>query len=352
MSQGGEKTEQPTSKKLRDARKKGQVAKSQEISTTAVVVVMFAYLWFGRDFISEYIKIMILAAIQIINEPFQAALGDLGGIIVTNFFVLLAPMLALVIAAALLSNLMQTGVLLAFEKIKPDLKKINPQQWFKKVFAKKNLLEFCKSLIKILFIGFLLQKIILSSLDSLTKAPIYGMSGVLTMLGSMLFEVLKYCTAAYITLAAIDYLLQKRLHIKELMMTKDEVKREYKEMEGDPIIKGQRRQMHQEMAMGNSADMNNVKKSSVVVSNPTHLAIALYYDEEETHLPLVMAKGQDHVAQRIIKTAVEAGIPVMRNIPLAHQLWQRAEFMEYIPSDLIEAVAEVLRWVSEITEKK
>ncbi len=352
MSQGGEKTEQPTSKKLRDARKKGQVAKSQEISTTAVVVVMFVYLWFGRDFISEHVKTMILAAIQVINEPFRAALGDLGGIILTNFFVLLAPMLALVIAAALLSNLMQTGVLLAFEKIKPDLKKINPQQWFKKVFDKKNLLDFCKSLIKILFISFLLQRVIQSSLDSLTKAPIYGMNGVLTMLGAMFFEVLTYCAAAYITLAVIDYLLQKRLYIKELMMSKDEVKREYKEMEGDPIIKSQRRQMHQEMAMGNSADMKNVKKSSVVVSNPTHLAIALYYDEEETALPLVMAKGQDHVAKRIIKTAVEAGIPVMRNIPLAHQLWERAEYMEYIPSDLIEPVAEVLQWVNQISGRE
>lgn len=346
--QSGEKTEQPTSKKIRDARKKGQVAKSQEVSSTSVVLAVFLYIWLGWDFIRSNLEEMLSAPLHVMNDPFRHALGNVVGTVATKFVLLSFPLLLLVAVAGIVGNMMQIGVLFSFESVKPDLKKINPQQWFKKTFAKKNFIEFGKSLFKILFLVFLLRWVIEKSLDALTKAPIYGVDGILLVLEHVVKDVVIYCSATYVAISAVDYLLQKHLHIKELMMTKDEVKREHKEMEGDPHIKSQRKQIHQEMVMNDS--MEKVKKASVLVTNPTHIAVALYYDEGDTDLPVITAMGQDLMAKRMIEVAKEAGVPIMQNIPLARSLWSEGEIMEYIPSDLIEPVAEVIRWVNDITE--
>jgi type III secretion protein U len=151
---------------------------------------------------------------------------------------------------------------------------------------------------------------------------------------------------AYIAIAGFDYFFQKYQHIKQLKMSKDEVKREYKESEGDPQIKGKRKQLHQEL-MANS-NVQRTRKATVVVTNPTHLAIAIYYEEKDNVLPIVIAKGEDHVAKRMIAAAREEGIPVMQNIPLARAIYADVPVDRYIPSDLIEPMAEVLRWVKSL----
>ena len=152
--------------------------------------------------------------------------------------------------------------------------------------------------------------------------------------------------AAFIVIAVADYAFQKRQYLKKLMMTKEEVKREYKESEGDPMIKSKRRQLHRELMTNNM--LQNVRRASVVVTNPTRIAVALIYDGEETPLPLIAAKGENLLARRIIEIAREEGIPVMENVPLARALHQNGEIDRYIPSDLIEPVAEVLRWVQSL----
>ena len=134
------------------------------------------------------------------------------------------------------------------------------------------------------------------------------------------------------------------------MMTKDEVKREYKEMEGDPMIKGKRKQLHQEMVMSDSVE--KTKKSTVLVTNPTHRAIAIYYEKDKTKLPMIVAKGEGYLAERMIKAAQEAGIPIMRNVPLAHDLFDHGNIEQYIPVELIEPVAEVLRWVQQLQHER
>jgi type III secretion protein U len=149
-------------------------------------------------------------------------------------------------------------------------------------------------------------------------------------------------------IAAFDYFLQYRQHMNGLMMSKDEIKREYKEMEGDPHIKSKRKQFHQELLMEDTS--GRVRKSSVLVTNPTHIAIAILYDAEETPLPMVLAKGEGYLAERMIAIAKEEGIPIMQNVPLARSLHAEAPVDQYIPSSLIEPIAEVLRWVQSLQE--
>lgn len=162
-------------------------------------------------------------------------------------------------------------------------------------------------------------------------------------LGALVTEIMAYTAVAYIIVGAFDFAFQRFNHTKQLMMTKDEVKREHKDSEGNPEIKGKRKQLHQEMMQSGIAE--NTRKSSVVVTNPTHVAVALYYQKDETPLPMVMAKGEDLLAKRIMRIAEEEGIPIMRNVPLARALNERVEVEQYVPSDLLEPVAEVLRWV-------
>jgi len=346
--QSGEKTEQPTPKKLRDARKKGQVAKSQEVASTAVVLTAFAYIWGGWDFIYENLQELLGAPIFFMNEPFLEALGSVFMIVANKFIIISVPMVMATAVAGVVGNIIQVGMLISFEPVTPNFNKIHPKNWFKKVISKKNLFEFGKSLFKILFLVFLLKWLIEGSLQDLTRAPLYGVDGLLTVLAHILRRIVLYCAAVYVAISALDYLLQKYLHIKELMMTKDEVKREFKEMEGDPHIKAKRKQLHQEMIMNDT--MEKVKKSSVLITNPTHIAVAVFYDEDETDLPVITAMGKDYTAMRMIEAAKEAGVPIMRNVPLARDLWDQAKVMQYIPSDLIEPIAEVLKWVEEVTK--
>ena len=342
-----EKTEQPTAKKLRDAREKGQVCKSQEIPSAAGLLVVFGFLIVAWEFWERHLRELFSLPFAVMNLPFHEALPLAAGGVWNIFLLLVFPVLALVMIAAVLANMGQVGVLFSMQAAMPSLNKLNPQQWFKKVFSRKNLLELGKSIIKTLLLAYIVQHIIMNSIDSMVKAPIGGIAIQMSMLGDIIFRMYLYTCIAFIAVAAIDYLLQRKLYIKDLMMSKEEVKREYKEMEGDPHIKSQRKQLHMEMAMNDS--MQKVRQSSVLITNPTHVAVALYYKEGKTPLPIITAKGEGAMAKRMMRIAEEEGIPIMRDVPLARGLFSEAREDAYIPGDFIEPVAEVIRWLREIT---
>jgi type III secretion protein U len=342
-----EKTEQPTPKKLRDAREKGQVCKSQEITSAAGILVVFGFMIVAWEFWEKHVRELFSIPFAVMHLPFHEALPLAVGGVWNIFLLLVFPVLALVIVAALVANVGQVGVLFSMQPAMPSLNKLNPQQWFKKVFSKKNLLELCKSVIKTLLLAYIIQKIILNSIDAMVKAPVSGLASQVSLLGDIIFHMYIYTCAAFIVVAAIDYLLQKKIHTQELMMTKEEVKREYKEMEGDPHIKSQRKQLHMEMVMNES--MQKVRQSSVLITNPTHVAVALYYKEGKTPLPIINAKGEGALAKRMMRIAEEEGIPIMRDVPLARGLFSQAQEDAYIPGEFIEPVAEVIRWLREVT---
>ena len=341
----GEKTENPTPKKLRDARMKGQVAKSQDVVSAAMTISLFIVISMMWPMAVDEIKSMILLPTHFYTMPFEDAMGQLTFAIFMKIAKLSVPVLLVVIFVALASNLAQVGFLLVMEPVKPDLKKLNPMDKIKQIFSMKNLFELLKSSLKILIIGGLVASIVTSSLNPLTRLPHGGNEAILNALHPMMSVLATNVTLAYIGIAGVDYVFQKFQHTKQLKMSKDEIKREYKESEGDPQIKGKRKQLHQEMIMSDTTE--RTKKATVVVTNPTHLAVAIYYKEEENVLPKVIAKGEDHVARRMVEVAREEGIPVMQHIPLARSLHEHVDIDRYIPSDLIEPMAEVLRWVKE-----
>ncbi len=343
-----EKTEQPTPKKLRDARNKGQVFQSKEITSTALLLVSFAYLASSMPAMMERLKEMIVLPARFYNVPFRDALPQVIEGCVLVFLELSLPILGIVTATAIAAGYFQVGALFVFEPMKPDLNKLNPVQGIKKIFSMKNLIELLKSLIKTFFLGLLLYLVIRDAIPGLMHVPYQGADGVMVATSEM-FRVIGINTAVvYIILAAADYAFERRQYMKDLMMSKDEVKQEYKEMEGSPEIKGKRKQLHREMVMNDTTQ--KVRKASVLVTNPTHLAIALQYEAGETPLPLVLAKGEGILAQRMIEIAKEEGIPIMQNVPLAHDLYDQGTVNHYIPSDLIEPIAEVLKFVAELKQ--
>lgn len=345
-----EKTEPPTSKKLRDARMKGQVAKSQDVAAAALTITCFvtiSILW--PSYVEELKELMTLPTAYY-NVPFREALPEVLNAIVMKILLLSMPILAVVMVVGIAINFLQVGPLLVFEPIKPELKKINPLDKAKQMFSMKNLVEFLKSAVKVIIIAVLIYIVTKQSLDPLTRVPHAGERGVLQALKPMLSNLAINITLVYIVIAAADYFFQKFQHIKQLKMSKDEIKREYKESEGNPEIKGKRKQLHQEMVMNDT--MERTRKASVVVTNPTHLAIAIYYKEEDNQMPKVLAKGEDYVAHRMVEVAKQEGIPVMQHIPLARAIYENVDVDRFIPADLIEPMAEVLRWVKEFHEQQ
>lgn len=340
------KTEQPTAKRLRDARKKGQVFHSKDVSSTALLIAIFATIGFTWHWNLENLQEMILIPSKFYNQPFETACQAVVAEISAKCFLIVLPILGSVIIVGILANILQIGPLVVFEPMKPDFNKLDPIQKLKQMFSFKNLIELFKNILKITFLGVLLYNMIKSALPTLNQTPYGGLPAVLTILTSLLYQLAIFTVIAYAIIAFADFFFQRHQYIKGLMMSKSEVRQEYKEMEGDPAIKSKRRQLHQELLMNNT--MERVRQASVLITNPTHLAIAVYYNREKTKLPVIYAKGEGSVAQRMIEIAQKAGVPVMQNIPLAHDLFDHGDINQYIPSELIEPIAEVLRWVQQL----
>jgi type III secretion protein U len=342
----GEKTEQPTQKKLNDARKKGQVALSKDVVSTALLLSLMALLLTQWRWYFDTLRELIVLPSNFIGMDFDEAFPAVVAAMIQVAVKLSLPIILIVVAVAIISNVAQVGPLLVFDPVKPELKKLDPIARLKQMFSLKNFFEFGKSLVKILFLSALIIYLIRGSVGPLMSLPSGGMDAVIAATIALLWRLALLTGLAYTIFAVADFAFQKYEYTKGLRMSKDEIKREYKEMEGDPTIKSKRRQLHQELASGGAEQ--RVKKSNVLVVNPTHLAIALYYNRGETKLPIVLAKAEGERAALLRSIAEREGIPVMQNITLARALFNTVDVEQYIPSDLIEPVAEVLRWVQSL----
>ncbi|HYC37699.1 MAG TPA: type III secretion system export apparatus subunit SctU [Usitatibacter sp.] len=345
-----EKTEQPTAKKLREAREEGNVAKSKDFTQTVLIVAIFGYIvGNGRGIVQDFTD-MILIAANSTTLPFADGVRVAGGAILRKGAEMMVPFLLIVLVLGVFAELLQTGIVLAFKALKPSAKKLNMLENAKQWFSKKNLVEFVKSLLKIAFLSALIYVLIRGNLDAMMKVPLGGVAGVGEAVGALLGQMIIYTALTYAVISFFDLGFQRWEHTKQLMMSKDEVTREYKEMEGDPHVKSHRKALAQEIALGDGVE--KTRKASVVVTNPTHLAVAVYYEEGDTPLPVVLFKGENLVAERMVKAAQEAGVPVMQNIPLARSLFEAAQLDQYVPAELLEPVAEVLRVVRALRDKE
>ena len=344
-----EKTEQPTAKRLRDAREKGQVARSQEIPSAAIVLALVLYLYVRAEDIFRQLSEVTLLSFSAAMMPWEEGLARLVPALTGAALNILAPLVVLVVAVSLAANLAQIGFLFSARAAIPKLENLSPKKWFQKVFSRKGLFDLFKNLIKITVLGIVVWRVLSQHWADLFKTPATGVDQVWRMLGSAAWDLSIQAAAAFALLAVIDFFWERWQFTKQNMMSKDEVKREYKEMEGDPLIKSKRKQLHQEMINQNT--VGNVRRAKVLITNPTHYAVAIDYEEGRTPLPLILAKGEGPLAERMIAVAREEGIPIMRQVPLARALYQDGTENAYIPKDLIGPVAEVLRWLQTLERR-
>ena len=342
-----EKTEEPSAKKLRDARKKGEVARSKDFTQTLLILSLFGYLVANADRIIRSFGEMVLVPSTLTGLNFLDAANTAWTKLSQEATAILMPVILIVIGVGIFGEMMQVGVLLAFEALKPSGKKLDVVSNLKNIFSKKSLIDFIKSLVKIGILSTIVFILLRDNLGNMMSIPRAGLPGVANAIGAMMRSMLIYLSVAYTTLALADFGWQRYSHRKGLMMSKDEVKQEYKESEGDPHIKQHRRHLHQEM-LSEEVSVERAKTATAVITNPTHIAVTIYYEKDETPLPVVSAMGEGNLAQRMIDAAKEAGVPVTQNIPLARSLFYSATVSHYIPSDLIEPVAEVLKLVQQL----
>lgn len=341
----GEKTEEPTAKKLRDARKKGNVANSKDMTTAFLFITAFSLLIATGSSMTESLKdFMHQYFTWAVTKPDMSA-NAYNNLAVDAIFMLLqlvAPIMGGIFIVSLLISYVQVGALFSFESLKPDLKKLNPLSGIKKWFSPKTLVELVKTVIKVAAVCFLAYQIVRDLLRPMVLSVGANISNMNIFLEDMVSSFTYRVATVFLVLAAGDFFYQKYEWKKGLKMGKDEVKREYKEDEGDPMFKHKRKEMAHEFVFNSM--MKNARKATVVVVNPIHLAVALSYNREKGGAPVVLAKGQNLIADQLRQIAKEEGIPIMRNITLAQAL-NKIELGDEIPEELYYAVADVLNYV-------
>ena len=341
-----EKTELPTPKRIRDAREKGQFLFSREIVAGAILIGLtglFFLIW------PQFVVLannMMDVMLNNINLPFQQAFPILLGSVLLFGIVISGATYAVSISIAILANISQTGIVFSGAKLSKGLQAINFISNAKQMFAPRNLFNFAMNIIKMLSIGYVAFLIVKGFIGEFFAAEICGLPCIIWSAARALGWLFGILAALYIPVAVIDFIFQRYFYLKELKMTKEEVKKEYKEMEGNPEIKAHRRQAHREIL--DDSMLNSVRKASVIVKNPSHYAVALLYDEDKTPLPIVIGKGEGAIAREILKIAEQENIPVYENVDLAQGLFHDIELGHYITSDFIMPVAEALRYIAQI----
>lgn len=340
---GGEKTEEPTAKKRADARKKGQVGRSQELNTAFVLLVGFFTLKLLWD--SIYLSIASYTTYVFTNLNQSVDTENIIHIFIGIIVVLAKtafPIMFAIMLIGLAINFFQVGLTFNTESIEFKLDKLNPINGFGRIFSKRSLVELAKSFFKILVIGFFLYRFIHEQILAMPQFMFFDLTTSLALVAEIIFQMAFIVIGVIMIMALMDYGYQKWQTTQDLKMTKQEVKDEMKQSEGDPQIKGKIRQKQRQMAMARM--MKEVPKADVIVTNPTHYAIALSY-QQGMSAPLVVAKGQDLVAQRIKEIAREARVPIIENKPLARAIYAAVQIGDAIPQELYQAVAEVLAYV-------
>ena len=344
---GGEKTEPASQKKLDDARKKGQVAKSKEIVNAAFLVIVFAFLQMyvgcmGESFIESFTKIYNIIPKYARNAEdinVNVALAVLGDILM-SILTLIAPFLALAFLIYFIGDLVQVKWKISGEALKPKFKNLNPVNGVKRMFSKQSLINLLKSVAIVFICVYIIYTEIVDKINALYGLYNVSLTQGIGYAGDIIFSIALKISAVYLVVGVIDYVFQKRKFKQDMMMTKQEVKDEYKQSEGDPTVRQQIRRKMREVSQRRM--MQKLPEADVVITNPTHFAVAIKYDLALAKAPVVIAKGEDFLAQKIKEVARENNIEIVENKPLARALYHSVDIDEEIPQELYQAVAEVL----------
>ncbi|MBA3238555.1 MAG: type III secretion system export apparatus subunit SctU [Parachlamydiaceae bacterium] len=342
----GEKTEKASPKKLRDARKKGQLAKSQDLPAAFTFIASIWVTLALSTTLYQQLSDFLVASFRLVsNQDLSNVLATVWGQAVVVIFMASIPVLLAVCCIGVVINFLSVGPCFALEVFKFDIKKFDPIQNLKAKFKLKTLVELLKSCLKIGIASYIIYLVMYDSLPILIQAVSMPMGSALMIFYYFLMEVVVKVGLFFIAVAVADFVYQKKNFASEMKMEKFEVKQEYKNSEGDPHIKGKRKQIAQEIAYSDGPSAG-VKQASAIVTNPTEFAIAIGYDRAVDAAPYIIAMGKDLLAGRIVSIAKTHDIPIIRNIKLAHKLWDEGEVHEFVPEDTYEALAEILRWLA------
>ena len=342
----GDKTEKPTPKKLQDARKKGDIAKSKDITSTAGMLVILMLAAVALPILGEQMAALVRASFEVMHEPFALAAPRLGRQAGMTLLLVVGLVVVPVALVGALVEFIQAGPVMSTEKLKPKMENMNPAKGLKRMFSMDNLVELVKSILKTAVvgtIGWLVMRKVLPELPLLV-------SGRPENVGAALWQttwlLLAWAGGSFVLVSAMDLAWQRFSYMKKMRMSMRDIRQEMKDAEGDPHLKGQRRQLQQEWAQQGAS--NAAAEAHVLVVNPTHVAIAIAYDRETCPVPTVTAKGQDDDALAMRQAAQEAGVPVLRNIELARSLLADAETGDIVPAELFDIIATVILWAQDV----
>jgi len=347
-----EKTEKATPRRREEVRKKGQTAKSTELVTTTNLFISILFIYFlGKYFLIHFMKIFnyafsndyLLQDIQISNSK------NILGYFLQETIYIIIPIFLLLVIVSIFINYVQVGFIFSSESLKVNLNRINPLEGFKRIFSKRTIYELIKSLLKTFFLFYIIYLSYLkwqNSILTMIKLPLQESA---SLLAKIFFDLSIKVVIGLLIFSLVDYLYQRFEFEKNIRMSKQEIKDEYKKSEGDPLIKSKRKERQRQLA--NSRMMANIPKADVIITNPTHYAVALQYNATKMNAPIVIAKGSDYLALKIKELGKLHDVMIMENKILAQTLYKRVEIGEPIPFELFQAVAEILAYVYKVKRK-
>lgn len=346
-----EKTEEPTSKKIEDARQEGNVPKSQDAAAVVTLIVAITLLLFLLGFMGERVANLYRYYQSFIGTEFD--LRIIQAIMMKSIFevlIILAPIVLSIMVAGIIGNVMQFGFIFTTKPIMPNLSKINPLKGLKNLFSLKKLIESVKIILKVGVVFTIAFIVLLQFVKELPKAELYSLAAQMVWLRDKALILAAIVIIAFLIIAILDVFLVRFQYFQGLKMSKQEIKDEYKQMEGDPQVKGRIRRLQMEAARRRM--VQDVAGADVVITNPTHYAVALRYDTTKENAPRVVAKGVDFLALRIKEMAYKHNVIVYENPPLARQLYKDCDLDQLIPRELFKAVSEVFKFVYQANKKK
>ena len=349
---GENKTEKASPKKKHDERKKGNVFKSNDVVTVGTIAISFIILnlWASRiygytaDILKKYVSLMN-KTYSITDELVVQAFKDIAFTVFASSGLLMVA----VMLASVVFTVVQTRFLFSGQNMKPKLSRLNPLSGIKRMFSLRAFVEVLKNLIKIAILGQLIYSAISKSLHMVPRLVSVDLTSGVNFISTSIMSIVKSVIIAFAAISAFDYIYSWWEYEKNIRMTKQEVKEEYKQLEGNPQVKGKIKERQRAVSMIRM--MQQVPKADVIIRNPTHYAVAVKYDIDKDNAPIVLAKGKDDIAMRIVEKGQEYKVNIVEDVPLARALYSNAEINHEIPLEFYEPVAEILAWVYRIKEK-
>ena len=350
--EGQEKTEVPTEKKRRESREEGQVAFSKELSSAALLAGIVLTLVATSPIILDAMRQLMSQIFRDLAQRKELSIDSIFTLSGEIFYIILpafAPFVAVIIFVGIFASVLQVGVQITFKAISPKFNKISPLTGLKRLFSSQSLADFLKSMAKLIIVGFVGYLTYIEKITELNGLSVSTPESILIYNFTVVAEVAGKIVLALVVIAIFDYFYQRWHHEQQLMMTKQEVKDETKQTEGDPQLKARIRQIQREMS--NARMMQEVPKADAVIVNPTHFSVAILYDRDVMSAPEVIAKGADHLALRMRTVARENNVPILERPELARDLYANVEIGDDIPERFYKAIAEILAFVYRLRKR-